>query len=231
MGVGTIVVVGLVGRRVAGVRTGLLAAAIAAVSPLVWVNDGQMLSESMTMLTVAVAMLFAYRCWDRRDWRSAVAVRRRVRARRAASGSRCCCWRRWPRSRSPSACAQLPPRRRVELLVRRRRSPGRSSSRRGRSATRSRWSIPSRSAPAGTSRSRTRTAAARTTDRCSVGGIVACASNPSLTQRPVGAGSDAASPRARLRRRPPRPAARRRGRARRAAVGGVPADPDRRPDA
>ncbi|HZP29240.1 MAG TPA: glycosyltransferase family 39 protein, partial [Acidimicrobiia bacterium] len=68
---GTIAVVGLVGRRVAGPRAGLLAAAIAAVSPLVWVNDGQILSESMTMLCVAAAVLFAYRFWDRPDWRTA----------------------------------------------------------------------------------------------------------------------------------------------------------------
>ena len=72
MGVGTIPIVGLVGRRVAGPRAGLLAAAIAALSPLVWVNDGQVLSESMTMLAVAIAVLLAYRFWDRRDWRSAV---------------------------------------------------------------------------------------------------------------------------------------------------------------
>ena len=71
MGTGTIAVVGLVGRRIVGPRTGLLAAAIAAVSPLVWVNDGQILSESMTMLTVAIAILFAYRWWERRDWMSA----------------------------------------------------------------------------------------------------------------------------------------------------------------
>jgi 4-amino-4-deoxy-L-arabinose transferase-like glycosyltransferase len=71
MGTGTIAVVGLVGRRVVGSRTGLIAAAIAAVSPLIWVNDGQILSESMTMLVVAVAILFAYRWWDRRDWMSA----------------------------------------------------------------------------------------------------------------------------------------------------------------
>ena len=68
MGLGTIVVVGLVGRRIAGDRAGLLAAAIAAVSPLVWVNDGQILSESMTMLCVAAAILFAYRFWERPDW-------------------------------------------------------------------------------------------------------------------------------------------------------------------
>ena len=69
--IATIVVVGLVGRRVAGPRAGLLAAAIAAVSPLIWVNDGQILSESMMMLVVAGTVLLAYRFWDRPDWRTA----------------------------------------------------------------------------------------------------------------------------------------------------------------
>ncbi len=69
--IGTIVVVGLVGRRVAGPRAGLLAAAIAAVSPLIWVNDGQILSESMMMLAVAGTVLLAYRFWARPDWGTA----------------------------------------------------------------------------------------------------------------------------------------------------------------
>jgi 4-amino-4-deoxy-L-arabinose transferase-like glycosyltransferase len=72
LGTGTIAVVGLVGRRVAGPRAGLIAAGIAAVSPLVWVNDGQILSESMTMLVIAGAILLAYRFWDRRDGLAAV---------------------------------------------------------------------------------------------------------------------------------------------------------------
>ena len=116
MGTGTIVVVGLVGRRVVGPRTGLLAAAIAALSPLIWVNDGQILSESMTMLTVAIAILFAYRWWDRRDWWSAalfgaacgLAALVRVEVLLMA-----------PMAAIPLAVGMrpLPPRRRVELLV------------------------------------------------------------------------------------------------------------------
>jgi 4-amino-4-deoxy-L-arabinose transferase-like glycosyltransferase len=67
----TLVLVGLVGRRIAGPRAGLLAAAVAAVSPLIWVNDGQILSESMMMLAVAGTVLLAYRFWALPDWRTA----------------------------------------------------------------------------------------------------------------------------------------------------------------
>jgi 4-amino-4-deoxy-L-arabinose transferase-like glycosyltransferase len=63
LGTATVVVVGLVGRAVAGERAGLVAAALAAVYPYVWVSDGLVMSETLTMLTAALAALCAYRMW------------------------------------------------------------------------------------------------------------------------------------------------------------------------
>jgi 4-amino-4-deoxy-L-arabinose transferase-like glycosyltransferase len=61
LGSATVLLVGLLGREVAGNRVGLLAAAIAAVYPNLWVNDGLIMSETLTALTVVTAMLLAYR--------------------------------------------------------------------------------------------------------------------------------------------------------------------------
>src|SRR5207302_11128702 len=57
----TVLLVGLLGREIAGNRVGILAAAIAAVYPNLWVNDGLIMSETLTALTVVSAMLLAYR--------------------------------------------------------------------------------------------------------------------------------------------------------------------------
>lgn len=64
-GVVGVVLLGLVARRVAGPRAGVLAAAIAAVYPMLWINDGMLLSESLFVPMVALAILAAYRFWDR----------------------------------------------------------------------------------------------------------------------------------------------------------------------
>jgi 4-amino-4-deoxy-L-arabinose transferase-like glycosyltransferase len=61
LGSATVLLVGLLGREIAGIRVGLLAAVIAAVYPNLWVNDGLIMSETLTALTVVVAMLLAYR--------------------------------------------------------------------------------------------------------------------------------------------------------------------------
>ena len=53
LGVAAVVVVGLLGRRVAGDRAGLIAAGLAAVYPQLWINDGMLISESMYVLFVA----------------------------------------------------------------------------------------------------------------------------------------------------------------------------------
>ena len=59
IGIATVAVVGLVGRRLAGPRAGLVAAAIAAVYPNLWINDSLVMSESLACLIVAVALLVA----------------------------------------------------------------------------------------------------------------------------------------------------------------------------
>ena len=61
LGTATIVVVGMTGRRIAGERAGLIAAAIAAVYPNLWLSDGLVMSETLTALAAAVTVLAAYR--------------------------------------------------------------------------------------------------------------------------------------------------------------------------
>lgn len=64
LGSGTIAVTGLLGRRVAGARAGLLSAAIVAFYPNVWLHDGALLSETMAIFVATVAVLLAYRALE-----------------------------------------------------------------------------------------------------------------------------------------------------------------------
>jgi 4-amino-4-deoxy-L-arabinose transferase-like glycosyltransferase len=61
LGTAAVVVIGLLGRRIAGDRAGWIAAGIAAVYPNLWVNDGLIMSETIATLLVALALLYAYR--------------------------------------------------------------------------------------------------------------------------------------------------------------------------
>jgi len=70
----TVVVIGLVGRRVAGERAGLLAAAVAAAYPHLWLNDPLLLSEPLYGLCIALVLLTAYRLWDEPTPREALLV-------------------------------------------------------------------------------------------------------------------------------------------------------------
>lgn len=63
LGVVVVVLIGLIGRAVAGDRVGLAAAGIAALYPNLWVNDALVMSETIATLTVALAILLAYRYW------------------------------------------------------------------------------------------------------------------------------------------------------------------------
>jgi 4-amino-4-deoxy-L-arabinose transferase-like glycosyltransferase len=65
LGSATVVVLGFVGREVAGARVGLIAAGLAAVYPGIWSWDGMLLSESMAIFTVGIVLLLAYRYWRR----------------------------------------------------------------------------------------------------------------------------------------------------------------------
>ena len=69
LGTATVALTGLVGRRVAGNRAGLIAAAIVALSPNLWVYDGAVLSETMAIFVATLALLMAYRAWERPTWR------------------------------------------------------------------------------------------------------------------------------------------------------------------
>jgi 4-amino-4-deoxy-L-arabinose transferase-like glycosyltransferase len=61
IGVASVVVIGLIGREVAGPRAGLIAAGLAAIYPNLWVYDGFILSETVAIFTGAVVVLLAYR--------------------------------------------------------------------------------------------------------------------------------------------------------------------------
>jgi 4-amino-4-deoxy-L-arabinose transferase-like glycosyltransferase len=63
-GGGTVATLGLLGRRLAGWRAGLLAAAIAAVHPTLVAADGALMTESLYGLLVALMLLAAYRLLD-----------------------------------------------------------------------------------------------------------------------------------------------------------------------
>jgi 4-amino-4-deoxy-L-arabinose transferase-like glycosyltransferase len=68
LGAGGVVLIGLVARRIAGPRAMLLAAFLAAVYPMLWINDGMLVSESLYVPLVALILLCAYRFWDSRSW-------------------------------------------------------------------------------------------------------------------------------------------------------------------
>lgn len=64
LGVATVVVIGILARRLAGDRAGLLAAGLAAVYPMLWINDGMLQAESLYALLIALMLLLAHRFWD-----------------------------------------------------------------------------------------------------------------------------------------------------------------------
>ena len=74
LGAGTIVLVGLLGRAIAGERVGILAAALLAVYPDAWMADGSLQAETAATFTTALAVLLAYSCWRQPSWRRFAAV-------------------------------------------------------------------------------------------------------------------------------------------------------------
>jgi 4-amino-4-deoxy-L-arabinose transferase-like glycosyltransferase len=58
-----LVLIGLFGRRIGGDAVGWVAAAIAAINPNIWVNDGLVMSETVTALTVVGALWAAFEFW------------------------------------------------------------------------------------------------------------------------------------------------------------------------
>ena len=73
LGTATIVVTGCIACRVAGDRAGLIAAGLAAFAPNLWINDGLVMSETLTILLSAVVILCAYRIWSAPNYARAVA--------------------------------------------------------------------------------------------------------------------------------------------------------------
>ena len=64
LGVGTVVVAALCARRLAGNVAGLVAAALVAVHPGLWLHDAIVMSESLYGLMVACIILAALRVWE-----------------------------------------------------------------------------------------------------------------------------------------------------------------------
>src|SRR4051812_45121520 len=60
-GITTIALIGVVGRMIAGWRAGLVAAGIAAAYPNLWMNDGLVMSESVSVLVVVLWMIASVR--------------------------------------------------------------------------------------------------------------------------------------------------------------------------
>jgi 4-amino-4-deoxy-L-arabinose transferase-like glycosyltransferase len=74
VGTGTVVMIGLIGRRFAGSAVGLVAAGLAALHPLIFQPDGVLMSESLYLFLGAALLLAALAARDdpRRWWRWAL---------------------------------------------------------------------------------------------------------------------------------------------------------------
>lgn len=64
VGTGTVVLVGFLGRRVGGPLVGVIAAAIAAVYPMLFLGEAVLMAESVYVLLATAALLLAYRAAD-----------------------------------------------------------------------------------------------------------------------------------------------------------------------
>jgi 4-amino-4-deoxy-L-arabinose transferase-like glycosyltransferase len=73
-GLATVAIIGMVGRRIGGNRVGLIAAAVAAIYPNLWINDGLVMSESVSCLVLSLTMLALLRWIDRPGLRAAALV-------------------------------------------------------------------------------------------------------------------------------------------------------------
>jgi len=74
VGAAAVGAIGLLGRRLAGDRAGIVAAGIAALYPFLWINDAVVLSESLLALTTALTLLAAYAFWRAPSPRRAAAL-------------------------------------------------------------------------------------------------------------------------------------------------------------
>jgi 4-amino-4-deoxy-L-arabinose transferase-like glycosyltransferase len=74
LGTATVVLLGLLGRKIGGDSVGLVAAGIAAIYPELWVNDGLIMSETVCALFVTLALFATYHFLDRPRWPRAAVV-------------------------------------------------------------------------------------------------------------------------------------------------------------
>ncbi len=64
LGSAVVLCVGLLGRRLAGTRVGIVAAVVAALYPNMWIPNGIVMSETVSMLLMVLILLAAYRFMD-----------------------------------------------------------------------------------------------------------------------------------------------------------------------
>ena len=72
IGAAAVTVCGLTGREIAGRRAGLIAAFLVAVYPNIWMSNELALSETLSVLLVALVLLCAYRFWKQPGMRRAL---------------------------------------------------------------------------------------------------------------------------------------------------------------
>ncbi len=69
VGTGTVVLIGLIGRRIGGNRVGLAAAGLAALYPMLWTADASLMSEPLYGLFLVAALLTALWVREAPSWR------------------------------------------------------------------------------------------------------------------------------------------------------------------
>ena len=74
IGSAAVVASGILGRKVAGPRAGVIAAALVALYPNLWMADELALSECLSALLITLSLLAVYRFWRRPGYRSMVLV-------------------------------------------------------------------------------------------------------------------------------------------------------------
>ncbi|MDQ1521483.1 MAG: hypothetical protein QOI55_2556, partial [Actinomycetota bacterium] len=64
LGAASVLLIGIVARRLFGPKLALLAAALAAISPNIWMPDAWVMSETLAIFATVLVLYFSYRCWD-----------------------------------------------------------------------------------------------------------------------------------------------------------------------
>ena len=71
VGVVGVILLALLVRKLVGRRAAIIAGLLAAVYPMLWINDGMLLSETLYVPLILVALHAAYHFWERPSYRSA----------------------------------------------------------------------------------------------------------------------------------------------------------------